>query len=52
MNDSATFVINAQRDVTGWAAWFGDYDLYTLVGYGATEVEAVRDLIDKWAGKA
>jgi hypothetical protein len=28
-----------------WLAWFGDYDENTAYGHGATEAEAMMDLI-------
>ena len=31
-----------------WSATWGDYDLGAPIGYGATEQEAMRDLIDNY----
>lgn len=43
--------IHVEPDFTGiaprdyaWSAWFGDYDLGTTVGHGATKEAAIADL--------
>lgn len=47
------YTITTTRDLTGvapahcqWAACFGDADEGLSFGFGATEAEAVRDLLD------
>jgi hypothetical protein len=47
------YSITTARDITGfaptqflWSAWFGDMDVDTAYGHGATEADAVEDLID------
>jgi hypothetical protein len=43
--------VSEKRPDGSFSAWFGDYDLDCMEGWGMTELAAVQDLFDKECDK-
>lgn len=47
--DGLTITVSDKNPDGSYAAWFGDYDLDCMEGWGITPKMAAEDLLDKYA---